>query len=119
MMKNRVPQTILFGFIILMIFIKACAKNDSETKNSNTSQEESVKFVVVGGSGTILTSSDSNTWISENSGTSNDLESIHFGDDTIIVVGDSGTILTSIDGDSWTSKNSGNSYDLNGVSFIE
>ena len=75
-MKNRVPQTILFGFIILMIFITACAKNDSETKNNNTSQEESVKFVVVGGSGTILTSSDSNTWISENSGTSNLLSDV-------------------------------------------
>ena len=58
-------------------------------------------------------------WSSKTSGTSNDLESIHFGDNTFIVVGDSGTILTSNDGDSWTSRNSGTSYDLTGVSFIE
>ena len=42
------------------------------------------KFVVVGGSGTILTSSDSNTWISENSGTSNLLSDVIYENGTLI-----------------------------------
>ena len=48
--------------------------NDTTTDNST----ESVQFVAVGNSGTILTSSDGTTWISRTSGTSNQLNGVTF-----------------------------------------
>ena len=91
-LKNKLNA--FFRFIILMIFITACAKKDSETKNNNTTQknndttkQESVKFVVVGGSGTILTSLDGNSWSSENSGTSNLLSDVIYTNGILISIG--------------------------------
>ena len=104
-MKNKLNA--VFGFIILMIFITACAKKDSETKNNNTSQQESVKFVVVGSSGTVLTSLDGNSWSSENSGTSNLLSDLIYKNGTLISVGgvfvdNVTTVLKSTNGKIWT-----------------
>ena len=104
-MKNKLNAVL--GFIILMIFITACAKKDSETKNNNTSQQESVKFVVVGSSGTVLTSLDGNSWSSENSGTSNLLSDLIYKNGTLISVGgvfvdNVTTVLKSTNGKTWT-----------------
>src|SRR5437773_5942940 len=60
-------------------------------------------FVVVGDSGTILTSSDGATWFPRNSGTSYHLGGITFGNGLFVAVGGRGfpirsTVLTSGDG---------------------
>jgi len=70
---------------------------------------ESFKFVAVGDSGTILTSSDGTSWTSITSGISNNLRGITHGNSTFVAVGQSGTILTSSDSTSWTSRTSGTS----------
>ena len=57
----------LIGVIILMVFMTACAKKDSDSKTSSTS---STLFVTVGNKGTIFSSTDTNTWTSRTSGTS-------------------------------------------------
>ena len=74
-------------------------------------------FVIVGSSGTILTSSTATSWISWTSGTSNELKGITYGNSIFVAVGDSGTIFTSSDGTSWTSRTSGTSNHLYGVTY--
>lgn len=46
-------------------------------------------------------------WTSENSGVTNNLYSITYGNSQFVAVGDSGTILTSADGQKWSKQNSG------------
>ena len=77
------------------------------------------KFVAVGSSGTILTSSDGTSWTSRTSGTSSGLNGVTYGKSTFVAVGSSGTILTSSDGTSWTSRTSGTSSDLYSVTYIK
>ena len=74
-------------------------------------------YVVVGSSGTILTSSDGISWTSRTSGTSNGLYGVTYGNSTFVAVGQTGTILTSSDGTSWTSRTSGISTGLYGVTY--
>jgi len=50
--------------------------------------------VVVGYSGTILTTTDAITWTSRTSGTSNDINNVHYNSAGFVAVGDSGTLLT-------------------------
>ena len=64
-------------------------------------------FVVVGDSGTILTSSGAATWTSRTSGSSNNLTGITYGNSTFVAVGANGTMLTSTDNTSWTTTGSG------------
>jgi hypothetical protein len=80
------------------------------------------KFVAVGASGTILTSTDGTTWTSRTSGTSESLIEITYGNGTYVAVGTSGTILTSKDGITWTTAasgltNNGTTVGLYGVTY--
>jgi photosystem II stability/assembly factor-like uncharacterized protein len=52
-------------------------------------------FVVVGGSGTILASSDGFNWVNKNSGSVSHLSGEAFGNRSFVAVGDAGTILQS------------------------
>ena len=80
------------------------------------------RFVAVGASGTILTSTDGTTWITRKSGTTNLLYSetgvtISSGAQ-FVVVGTSGTILTSPDTCvTWTKQNSGTTQNLGSVTY--
>jgi photosystem II stability/assembly factor-like uncharacterized protein len=75
-------------------------------------------FVAVGGdNGTILTSPDGTTWAKRNSGTSNDLYGLTYGNGLFVAVGDNGTILTSPDGSTWAKRNSGTSEEFLGVTY--
>ncbi|SVE14780.1 uncharacterized protein METZ01_LOCUS467634 [marine metagenome] len=87
----------------------------SQWTTSSGFTTETISFVVVGASGTILTSSDGTSWNSKTSGTGNRLYNVTYGNSTFVAVGTSGTILTSSDGTSWTSRTSGTSNTLNGV----
>lgn len=60
-------------------------------------------FVAVGCSGTIVTSPDGKAWTVRNSGTTEDLAGIVFGNNKFVAVGFN-LILTSLDGVTWTSK---------------
>ena len=102
--------------LILSFTIFSCAKKSDDSSSSTTTT--SVKFLAVGASGTLLTSSDGTTWTSRTSGTTNDLRSVAYdGSSTIVAVGFSGTILTSSDGITWTSRDSGTSNDINNVTY--
>ena len=80
-------------------------------------------FVVVGNSGTILSSSDNGTtWDNRtnSSVTSNYLRHVGFGNDVFVAVGGNGTIVTSSDnGTTWTSRTSGFSSTLYNVIYSE
>jgi hypothetical protein len=63
------------------------------------------KFVAVGESGTILTSTDGITWSTQVSGTSNSLHGVVWSGTQFVAVGTNNTILTSPDGVTWTKRN--------------
>lgn len=81
------------------------------------------KFVAVGESGLILTSTDGATWTKQWSGTgSTDVASNlcgigYNGTNLYVAVGASGTILTSPDAVTWTAKTSGTTATLFGIAF--
>lgn len=64
-------------------------------------------YVVCGGTGTILVSTDGTNWTPRISGTTAFLSSVATNSSTFVVTGDSGTILTSSDGLLWTPRSSG------------
>jgi len=79
---------------------------------------ENELYVAIGGSRTILTSSDNGTtWTTLTSGTSGYRNGITLGNSNFVVVGESGEILTSSDGTTWTSRTSGTTNQLQGVTY--
>ena len=74
-------------------------------------------FVTVGKSGTILTSSNGTSWTERNSGTSEPLHGVTYGNGIFVTVGGSGTIITSSNGTSWTQRNSGTSDSLRDITY--
>ncbi|MEW6159493.1 MAG: Calx-beta domain-containing protein, partial [Verrucomicrobiota bacterium] len=75
------------------------------------------KFIAVGAGGTILTSTDQQSWAAVSSGTTNDLESVTFGNNLFVAVGKKGTILSSSDGTNWTARTSGTANTLKAVTY--
>jgi uncharacterized repeat protein (TIGR02543 family) len=75
------------------------------------------QFVVVGNSGTILTSPDGVTWTSRTSGVTSCLNCVIWTGTMLVCVGDDGTILTSVDGKTWDKKNSTTTYHLQSVAW--
>jgi len=75
--------------------------------------------VTVGGSGTILTSSDGTSWTSRTSGASDTLWGVIYGKSAFVVVGTLGTVLTSSDLTTWTSRTSNTSNNLLEVTYKE
>ena len=75
------------------------------------------QFVGVGEEGVILTSPDGALWTKKNSGTTNWLHCVIFGNGQFVAVGDNGTILTSPDGTVWTQRNSGTINNLYSVTY--
>jgi hypothetical protein len=74
-------------------------------------------FVVVGGAGTIITSTDGISWTSRTSPHSNAINDVTYENSTFVAVGDTGNIITSSDGISWTSRTSNTSQLLFGVAY--
>lgn len=69
-------------------------------------------YVAVGGSGTILRSTDGLSWSPVTSGTTTDLRAVGYGEGTFVAVGDAGNltphvVLTSTDGSSWSDQSAG------------
>lgn len=71
--------------------------------------------VVVGASGTILTSPDGITWTARTSGVATALTSVTWDGSQFVAVGASGVILTSPTGVTWTARTSGVAITLNDV----
>jgi len=57
------------------------------------------------------------TWTLQNSGTSERLHAVTYGDGIFVTVGYGGIILTSTDGTAWTQQDSGIGESLNGVAY--
>lgn len=75
------------------------------------------RFLAVGGSGTMITSPDGETWSAVASGTGETLRSVVRGGDKLVAVGRGGTILSSSDGTSWSQQVSGVSTYVSGVAY--
>ena len=102
---------VIFSIFLFSFNIISCKSSDDVLTSSNG------LFVTVGGTGTIVTSSDGTTWTERTSGTSRGLWGVTYGNGTFVTVGDNGTILTSSDGTTWTERTSGTSQLLYGVTF--
>ena len=74
-------------------------------------------FTAAGASGKIYTSANSTTWVSQTSGTSNQINGIAFSSSLglYVAVGAGGTIITSPNSVTWTTRTSGVSTALNAV----
>ena len=76
--------------------------------------------MTIGGSGTILTSSDGTSWTSRTSVASDTLWGVIYGKSAyLVVVGTLGTVLTSSDLTTWTSRTSNTSNNLLEVTYKE
>jgi hypothetical protein len=75
------------------------------------------RYVAVGESGTILTSTNASTWtVATYAGTPNQLYAVAYGNGTFVAVGQGGWTVTSLDGVKWTSAGSGATVeDLNAI----
>lgn|GEM_PF-2131807 len=75
------------------------------------------KFVAVGTSGIILTSTDGNVWSQQLSGTTKNLNAVCWGNNQFIAVGNAGTILTSPDAIVWMYHQFDTTENYNAISF--
>ena len=74
-------------------------------------------YAAVGLEGKVLTSTNAVEWISQPSGTTNDLYAISSDAHQFVAVGNNATILTARDGTNWTSRTSPRKVALRGVAF--
>src|SRR5215475_1306780 len=107
---SQVRKTLLASLLIPVHV--SLASDPFETFNSrfsgtsNTLHSASFgagSYVVVGDGGSILSSTDTITWVPRMSGTTNRLNGVRYGGSGFVAVGDHGTILNSVDGVSWAS----------------
>ncbi len=75
------------------------------------------KYVVVGNSGAVYTSSNASNWISQVSGTAQELFEVAYGNSLFVSVGCNGTIITSPTGVNWSSQTGINSCDIYGITY--
>lgn len=75
------------------------------------------KYVVVGNSGAVYTSSNASNWISQVSGTAQELFEVAYGNNLFVSVGCNGTIITSPTGVNWSSQTGINDCDIYGVTY--
>ncbi len=75
------------------------------------------RYVAVGSEGTIVSSLDGSSWLTQVSGTKKALSSIAVGRSTFVAVGADGVILTSLDGAAWLEQVSGTKTSLSHVIF--
>src|SRR6266481_841101 len=107
---SRMRKTLLVSLLIPVHV--SLASDPFETFNSRFSGTSNTlhgasfgagRYVAVGDRGSILSSTDTITWIPRMSGTTNRLNGVRYGASGFVAVGDRGTILNSVDGVSWAS----------------
>lgn len=74
-------------------------------------------YVAIGDKGTIKTSADTTTWLTRDSGTTNNILGVTFGGGVYVAVGSGGTILTSTDATTWTPRASRVTNDLTAIAY--
>jgi hypothetical protein len=85
---------------------KQLAETASDLSADGTSNSNFPAFVVVGDSGTILTSADGSTWTNKSLFNGPSLDSIASTDDVLLASGSAGIVTTS-DGSTWTARSPG------------
>ena len=75
------------------------------------------KYVVVGNSGAVYTSSNARNWTSQVSGTVQELFEVIYGNSLFVSVGCQGTIITSPTGVNWSSQTGINYCDIYGIAY--
>ena len=136
-MNNILHIILIFLFSLFMI---SCGDDNEEHTNNTSSSSTissttttSVKYVSVGSSGRILTSSNGTSWDNRSSGTTSNLIGVTYGNSKFLTFSGSmdsdtaATILTSSDGTTWTSTSvtcsscadNTSSISLNDVTYAE
>ncbi len=111
------------GLIEYSTNIETWSYSDTGTKTYNLNKvlwlETPGKFIAVGTSGTIISSTDGITWVKVTSPTPNNLNNIvQIDATTLIAVGDGGTLIKSTDsGTTWSLKTNWTTYNLNSISY--
>ena len=75
------------------------------------------KYVAVGSNGVIFTSSNALSWITQNSGTAQELFEVTYGNNLFVSVGCHGTIITSPTAINWSLQTGINLCDIYGVTY--
>ena len=118
---NNCPKLSLLGMLAIILFPASLlagpldswtSRNSGGTNTLYGATFANGAFVVVGASGTILTSSDGVGWSSQNSGSTNALLGIAFDGNTWVASGGGGAILTSTNLVSWANQTSGTTSNL-------
>jgi hypothetical protein len=104
----------LWGFLLLAGFTTAWAQSSwtvknpyPQSKNLTAATWAGNQWVVVGDSGTVLTSTNAQNWVVRNVGAPNNLKSVAWTGTGLIAVGEKGKIWTSPDGATWTDRSPG------------
>ena len=110
-----------FFFIVVLSFIHNSCGDDGSYNNSGFLTETKnyliPPFIIVGDSGTILTSTDSVNWTIRNPGTSNNINSVAYGNGIFVAGANSTTILQSSDARNWSIGNTDAQMDVLSISF--
>ena len=125
-MKKRF-RVIAFGLAILSVLIiaAACESPVDPPKPKPAEQAPDIynvafgarRYVAVGSSGAIFSSSDGVTWSKKDSGTRWFLASVTYGNNLFVAVGGGGLIRTSTNGETWTKRSYGDSATLYSVIY--
>ncbi len=108
---------------LALLSTRVCAQTDWTPVSSGTTSSLSGvgfgagKFVAVGDSGTILTSTDGENWMAQTSGTPLALRTVTYGGGKWLAVGQNGTALTSPDGVTWTPQDARTTRFLSGAAY--
>ena len=109
---------IIFTLTFLTIGCDGSYQSNDDEMVTELNTTNSVKFVAVGESGTILTSNDGRSWTFTTVNTDTNFKGITYGNNIFVTVGNSGIIYTSSDGKTWTLRRTGISDDFSGVKYV-
>ena len=122
-MMNFGYKNVYFWLILTAFILGGCGNYsgnyeeiESSTSSENTSTS-SIKYLTIGGSGSVYSSADGIAWTERTSGTSNSLNDVVYQNGVYMSVGESGTIVESSDGISWITRATGTTNKFSGVTY--
>jgi len=122
-MKSKAAHLLLKTIVLVFIYSNVCICQEEWTwrhplptgNHLHKAIWTGSQYVIVGGAGTILTSSDGKIWDLKKHFTQRDLLGITYTGTYYVSVGDSGTVLTSKDAETWKLQNTETNIRINSI----